>query len=77
MFGNHLMLVPVPPHRRLWSNRKAPTARGRLVSRPDGGTDVRLSVYTPGIPHRTAKDPAATAVLDDWLNAVVRELDAE
>ncbi len=77
MFGNHLMLVPVPPNRRLWSNRKAPTARGRLVSRPDGGTDVRLSVYTPGFPYRTVKDPAATAFLDDWLNAVVRELDAE
>jgi hypothetical protein len=77
MFGNHLMLVPVPPNRRLWSNRKAPTARGRLVSRPGGGTDVRLSVYTPGFPYRTTKDPAATAFFDDWLNTVVRELGAE
>jgi hypothetical protein len=48
MFGNHMMLVPVPPNRRLWSRRKAPTVRGRLVSRPDGGTDIRMSVYTPG-----------------------------
>jgi hypothetical protein len=77
MFGNHLMVVPVPPGRGLWSNRKAPTARGRLVSRSDGGTDVRLSVYTPGFPYRTVKDSAATAFLDDWLNTVVRELDAE
>lgn len=77
MFGNHLMLVPVPPNRRLWSNRKAPTARGRLVSRFDGSTDVRLSVYTPGFPYRTVKDSAATTFLDDWLNAVVRELDEE
>jgi hypothetical protein len=38
---------------------------------------VRLSVYTPGFPYRTVKDPAATAFLDDWLNTVVRELDAE
>jgi hypothetical protein len=77
MFGNHLMLVAVPPGRRLWSNRKAPTARARLVSRPDGGTDVHLSAYTPGFPYRTAKDPAAAAFLYNWLNTVVREFDTE
>ena len=73
MFGNHMILVPAPSNRRLWSNRTAPTARGRLVSRPDGGTDVRLSVYTPGFPYRTVKDPTATAFLYEWLATVVRE----
>jgi hypothetical protein len=77
MFGNHMMLVPVPPNRRLWSNRKAPTVRGRLVSRLDGGTDIRMSIYTPGFPYRTVKDSAATTFLDDWVNSVAQELGAE
>jgi hypothetical protein len=77
MFGNHMMLVPVPPNRRLWSSRKAPTVRGRLVSRPDGGTEIHMSIYTPGFPYRTVKDSAATAFFDDWMNSVARELGAE
>jgi hypothetical protein len=77
MFGNHMMLVPVHPNRRLWSNRKAPTVRGRLVSRPDGGTDIHMYIYTPGFPYRTVKDSAATAFLDDWMNSVARELGEE
>lgn len=77
MFGNHMMLVPVPPNRRLWSSRKSPTVRGRLVSRPDGGTDIRMSIYTPGFPYRTVKDSTAIAFLDDWMSVVARKLDTE
>jgi hypothetical protein len=77
MVGNHMMLVPVPPNRRLWNSRKAPTVRGRLVSRPDGGTDIHMSIYTPGFPYRTVKDSAATAFFDDWMRAIADKLDAE
>ena len=76
MFGNHMILVPVPPNRNLWSNWKAPNVRGRLVSRPDGGTDIRLSIYTQGFPYRPVKDSAATAFLDDWVATVASELGA-
>jgi hypothetical protein len=77
ILGNHMLLVPVPPNRRLWSSRRSPTVRGRIVPRSDGGTDVRISVYTPGFPYRALKDSAATTFLDDWLSEVARELDAE
>jgi hypothetical protein len=72
-----MMLVPLPPKRRLWSSRRSPTAIVRIVSRPDGGADVCVSIYTPGFPYRTVKDPTATAFFDDWMAAVARSLDGE
>lgn len=77
MLGNYMMLVPVPPNRRLWSSRRSPTVLGRIVPRSDGGADVCLSVYMPGFPYRTVTDSAATTFLDDWLSAVARKLGAE
>jgi len=72
-----MILVPVPPGRRLWSSRKNPTVIGRIVARSDGGADIRLSIYTPGYPYRTVKDSIATAFLEDWMGAVAPKLDAE
>lgn len=72
-----MMLVPVPPDRRLWSSRSSPTVIGRIVSRSDGGTDVRMSIYTSGYPFRTVKDSTATVFLHDWMSTVARKLDAE
>jgi hypothetical protein len=77
MLGNYLMLVPVPPNRRLWSSRRSPTVIARVVSRSDGGTDVHMSVYTPGFPHRTVEDSDATTLLSDWMSSVERELGAD
>ena len=77
MLGNYMMLVPVPPNRRLWSSRRSPTVIGRIVSRSDGGADVGMSIYTPGFPYRSVKDSAATTFLHDWMSAIARELDAE
>jgi hypothetical protein len=77
IFGSYMMLVPVPPDRRLWSSRRSPTVIGRIVSRSEGGVDVRMSIYTPGYPYRKVKDPTATAFLHDWMSAVARKLDAD
>jgi hypothetical protein len=77
ILGNYMMLVPVPPNRRLWSSRRSPTTIVRIASRPDGGADVSMYIYTPGFPYRTVKDSAATAFLDDWMGVVARKLDAE
>jgi hypothetical protein len=77
ILGNYMMLVPVPPNRRLWSSRKSPTVIGRIVSRSDGGSEVCMSIYTTGFPYRTVKDSTATAFLHDWMSAVARKLDAE
>lgn len=74
MFGNYMMAAPVPPHRTLLTARKTPTVLGRIVPRPDGGSDLRLSVHTPGFPYRTIEDPVAATFFDDWLMAVVQEL---
>ena len=76
MFGNHMILVPVPPNRNLWSNWKAPNVRGRLVARPDGGTDIRLSIYTQGFPYRLVKDPSAEAFFHEWMATVAADLGA-
>jgi hypothetical protein len=75
--GNYMMLVPVPPNRRLWSSRRSPAAIARIVSRSDGGADVSMSIYTPGFPYRTVQDSTASAFLDDWISTVARKLDAE
>jgi len=75
-FGNCMMVSPVPPDRTLWTSRKAPTVLGRIVPRPDGGSDLRLSLYTPGFPYRTVQDPVAVAFFDDWLMALAEELGA-
>ncbi len=77
ILGRYIMLVPVPPDRRLWSSRRSPTAIGRIVSRPDGGVDLRVSVYTAGYPYRAAKDLTATGFLHDWMSEIARKLDAE
>ena len=77
MFGNYMMVSPVPPDRTLWASRKAPTVLGRIVSRPDGGSDLRLSLYTPGFPYRTVQDPVAVTFFDDWLIVVAQELGAQ
>jgi hypothetical protein len=77
ILGSYVMLVPVPPGRRLWSSRRSPTVIGRIVARSDGGADVRMSIYTPGYPYRTVKDSTATAFLHNWMSAVAHELDAE
>ncbi len=74
MFGNRMMAAPVPPDRTLLDGRKAPTVLGRIVQRPDGGSDLRLSVHTPGFPYRTVEDPVAATFFDDWLMAVAQEL---
>jgi hypothetical protein len=65
-----MMLGVRPPHRTLWSNRTSPVVFGRLVARPDGGSDLRLSLYRQGFPYRAIEDPAAEAFLDDWLHAL-------
>lgn len=77
VLGNYMVLVPVPPKRRLWSSRRSPTAIVRIVSGPDGGAGICMSIYTPGFPYRTVEDPAAIAFLDDWMGTVARKLDAE
>lgn len=77
ILGNYMMLVPVPPNRRLWNSRRSPTTIARIVTRPDGEADVCMFIYTPGFPYRTVKDSVATAFLDDWMGAVARKLDAE
>jgi hypothetical protein len=77
ILGNYIMLVPVPPNRRLWSSRRSPTVIGRIVTRSDGGAEVSMSIYTPGFPYRTVKDSTATAFLDDWMSGVARKLDTE
>jgi hypothetical protein len=74
ILGNYMALFPVPPNRTLLSSRKAPTVLGRIVPRSDGGSDVRISIYTPGFPYHTIKDPPATELLDRWLDEVGREL---
>jgi hypothetical protein len=74
MFGNCMMAAPVPPDRTLLAARKTPTVLGRILSRADGGSDLRLSVHTPGFPYRTVEDPVAAAFFDDWLMAVAEEL---
>jgi hypothetical protein len=74
MLGNRMIASPVPPDRTLLGNRKAPTVLGRIVSMPDGGSYLRLSVCTPGFPYRTVEDPVAVAFFDDWLRAVAQEL---
>jgi hypothetical protein len=48
-----------------------------MIRRSDGGTDVRMSVYTPGFPYRNVRDSAASTLLDDWLDEVAHELGAE
>jgi hypothetical protein len=72
-----MRLVPVPPDRTLWSGRRSPTAIGRIVSRPDGGAEVRMSIYPSGYPYRGVKDATATAFLHDWMSGVASKLDAE
>jgi hypothetical protein len=74
MFGNCMMAAPVPPNRTLLAARKTPTVVGRIVPRRDGGSDLRLSVRTPGFPYRTVEDPVAATFFDDWLMAVAQEL---
>jgi hypothetical protein len=73
--GNRFMLGVRPPGRNLWSNRRSPVVFGRLVSRPDGGSDLRLSVYRQGFPYRAIEDPEAEAFLDDWLSALEADLE--
>jgi hypothetical protein len=77
MFGNFMMVSPVPPGRTLLTSRKAPTVLGRIVARPDGGSDLRLSLYTPGFPYRTVQDPVAVTFFYDWLTAFAQELGAQ
>lgn len=72
--GNRFMLGVRPPGRNLWSNRRSPVVFGRLVSRPDGGSDLRVSVYRQGFPYRAFEDPEAEAFLDDWLRALESDL---
>jgi hypothetical protein len=67
----------VPPDRTLLASRKTPTVLGRIVSRPDGGSDLRLSVFTPGFPYRTVEDPVAATFFDEWLTGVAEELGAQ
>jgi hypothetical protein len=77
LVGRRLMVLPVPPGRRLLTTWTSPTVLGRIVPRPDGGCDLRLSVYAQGFPWRTIKDPAAMAVFDEWLTRVASELGAQ
>jgi hypothetical protein len=77
ILGNYMVLIPVPPNRRLWGSRRSPTVIGRIVSRSDGGADVSVSIYTPGFPYRTVKDSTATTFLHDWMGAVACKLDAQ
>lgn len=77
LLGNHVIIAPLPSDRRLWNGRRSPTVLGKLAPRPDGGTDLRISVYTPGFPYRTVTDLAVNAVLFDWMNSVAQKLGAE
>jgi hypothetical protein len=48
---------------------------GRLVPRPDGSCDLRLSLYRQGL-HRSGEDPAAEIFFNAWLAGVIDELAA-
>lgn len=77
ILGSRMILIPVPPGRKLWSSRTSPTVIGRIIARSDGGADIRLFIYTPGYPYRTVKDSTATTFLHDWMGEVAPKLDAE
>jgi len=74
--GNCLLLQAIPPDRTLLTNRKSPTVMCRIASCPDGGCDIRLSIYPYGFPWSAVTDARAVAFFDDWLSGVGSELGA-
>jgi hypothetical protein len=76
MLGGLMWLGAAPAGRNLWSNRKSPTFLGRVVSRADGGAELRFAVFRVGYPYRAREDPPALALFDEWLRSVGAELGA-
>jgi hypothetical protein len=73
---NRLLLQAIPPDRTLFANRLSPTVWCRIVARPDGGCDVRMSIIPYGFPWGSKPDRIAGAFLNDWLTGVASELGA-
>jgi len=73
---NHLLLQAIPPDRNMFAMRRSPTMWCRIVARPDGGCDVRLSIIPYGFPWGAKRDPIAVAFFDDWVAGVASELGA-
>lgn len=71
---NHLLLQAIPQDRNLFALRMAPTIWCRIVARPNGGCDIRLSIVPYGFPWGAETDPTAVAFFDDWLARVASEL---
>lgn len=71
-----LILEPVPPGCTLFNGSawRLPIVMGTIVRARGGGSELRLRVVPPGFPYSRSPDPAAMALLDEWLSVLVAEL---
>lgn len=76
VLARFLILELVPPGCTLFNGSawRLPIVTGTIVRAHDGGSELRMRVIAPGFPCSASPDPAAVALLDEWLGALVAEL---
>jgi hypothetical protein len=76
VLGRFLLLEPIPPGCTLFNGtaRCLSIVAGTVARARGGGSELRLRVIPPRFPNSVSPDAAALAVLDEWLNALVAEL---
>lgn len=57
---------------RAWA---LPVVMGAIVRARAGDSELRLLIIPPGFPFSRSPDPVAVALLNEWLSALVAELE--